>query len=399
MREKLEKLRKIVKNIDYIIVLVMTILIGIGFFCTRQAFQQDEDLKAILIKQTAGILIGYFLFIVVILIDYHFYCNISLLIYFAMIAILTFTLVAGPSINNVNRWIMIFGIPFQPSELTKVALILVLAFLCNRFRSKLNKLSVFFILAATAALPIALILLEPHLSSGMSLLFIFCIIVYSSGISYKVIGAALALALPVIAGLFISVSVFQVDLPFIEEYQIMRVLFFLSTDEEDDQSGDFQQNQSIAAIGSGGLHGKTISMNEEDRRYRNLYAKESDFVFAVVGEEFGFIGSFIILMLYAILIFRCITISIRTTDYMGRIICMGVSSYLMFQIFVNIGVAIKILPNTGLTLPFISYGLTSLISSMLAVALVVNIGIRQKIKKETHSSYANLSFASKQKNI
>jgi rod shape determining protein RodA len=233
----------------------------------------------------------------------------------------------------------------------------------------------------------------------MSLLFIFCIIVYSSGISYKVIGAALALALPVIAGLFISVSVFQVDLPFIEEYQIRRVLFFLSTDEEDDQSGDFQQNQSIAAIGSGGLHGKTISMNEEDRRYRNLYAKESDFVFAVVGEEFGFIGSFIILMLYAILIFRCITISIRTTDYMGRIICMGVSSYLMFQIFVNIGVAIKILPNTGLTLPFISYGLTSLISSMLAVALVVNIGIRQKIKKETHSSYANLSFASKQKNI
>ncbi len=395
----MEKLRKIVKNIDYIIVLVMTILIGIGFFCTRQAFQQDEDLKAILIKQTAGILIGYFLFIVVILIDYHFYCNISLLIYFAMIAILTFTLVAGPSINNVNRWIMIFGIPFQPSELTKVALILVLAFLCNRFRSKLNKLSVFFILAATAALPIALILLEPHLSSGMSLLFIFCIIVYSSGISYKVIGAALALALPVIAGLFISVSVFQVDLPFIEEYQIRRVLFFLSTDEEDDQSGDFQQNQSIAAIGSGGLHGKTISMNEEDRRYRNLYAKESDFVFAVVGEEFGFIGSFIILMLYAILIFRCITISIRTTDYMGRIICMGVSSYLMFQIFVNIGVAIKILPNTGLTLPFISYGLTSLISSMLAVALVVNIGIRQKIKKETHSSYANLSFASKQKNI
>jgi rod shape determining protein RodA len=395
MREKLEKLREIVKNIDYIIVLVMTILICIGLFCTRQAFQKDEDLNAILIKQIAGILIGYFLFIAVILIDFHFYCTISLLIYFAMIAILTYTLVAGPSINNVNRWIMIFGIPFQPSELTKVALILVMAFLCNRFRSKLDKLTVFFILAATAVLPIALILLEPHLSSGMSLLFIFCIIVYSSGISYKVIGAALALVLPIVAGLIISVSVFQVDLPFIEEYQIKRVLFFLSTDEEDDQSGDFQQNQSIAAIGSGGLNGKTISMNEEDRRYRNLYAKESDFVFAVVGEEFGFIGSFIILMLYAVLIFRCIIISIRSTDYMGRIICMGVSAYLMFQIFVNIGVAIKILPNTGLTLPFISYGLTSLISSMLAVALVVNIGIRQRIKKDSHSSYSNLSFGSR----
>ena len=395
MREKLDKLRGIVKNIDYIIVLVVTILICIGLFCTRQAFQKNEDLNTILIKQIAGIMIGYFLLIAVILIDFHFYCNISLLIYFAMIAILTYTLVAGPSINNVNRWIMIFGIPFQPSELTKVALILVMAFLCNRFRSKLDKLTVFFILAATAVLPIALIILEPHLSSGMSLLFIFCIIVYSSGISYKVIGAALALTLPVVAGLIISVLVFQVDLPFIEEYQIKRVLFFLSTDEEDNQSGDFQQNQSIAAIGSGGLNGKTISMNEEERRYRNLYAKESDFIYAVVGEEFGFIGSFIILMLYAILIFRCIVISIRSTDYMGRIICMGVSAYLMFQIFVNIGVATKILPNTGLTLPFISYGPTSMISSMLAVALVVNIGIRQRIKKDSHSSYSNLSFGSR----
>lgn len=391
-----EKLKGIFKNIDYILVLVMTVLIGIGLYCTRQAFLQNEDQNAIFIKQIAGIMIGFFLFITVIIIDYHFYCNISLLIYFVMIAILTYTLIAGPSLNNVNRWIMIFGIPFQPSELTKVALVLFLAFLCNRFKDKLHKLSIFFILAAAAALPIALILLEPHLSSAMSLLFIFCIIIYSSGTSYKVIGAALALALPVIAGVFISVSVLKVDLPFIEEYQINRVLFFLSTDEEDNLSGDYQQNQSIAAIGSGGLHGKTISLNaEEGRRYSNLYARESDFIFAVVGEEFGFIGCFIILMLYAVLIFRCLVISIRSTDYMGRIICMGVSAYLMFQIFVNIGVAVKLLPNTGLPLPFISYGLTSLISSMLAVALVVNIGIRQKTKKENHSFYANVSYGSK----
>lgn len=391
-----ERLKEIIKYTDYMVVLVMTILICIGFYCTRQAFLLSDDLNAILIKQIAGIFIGYCLFIAVILIDYHFYCNISPLIYFAMIAILTYTLVAGSSLNNVNRWIEIFGIPFQPSELTKVALILFLAFLCNRFRSKLDKLTVFFLLAAAAALPIALILLEPHLSSALALLFIFCVVVYSAGISYKVIGAALALTLPVVAGLFISVSVFQVDLPFIEEYQINRVVFFLSTDEEDNLSGDYQQNQSIEAISSGGLHGKTISLNMDgSRRYRYLYAKESDFVFAVVGEEFGFIGCFIILLLYAFVIIRCIVISIRCTDYMGRIICIGVSAYLMFQIFVNIGVAVKLLPNTGLTLPFISYGLTSLISSMLAVALVVNIGVRQKIKKENKSPYSNISFGSR----
>lgn len=391
-----EKVKGIFINIDYIIVLVMTILICIGLYCARQAFKLSEDQNAIFLKHIAGILIGFVLFIMVIFIDYHLYCNISVLIYFAMIAILTYTLFAGSNINNVNRWVMIFGIPFQPSEFTKVALILLLAFLCNRFKDKLNKLYVLFILAAAAGLPIALILLEPHLSSALSLLFIFCIVVYSSGIGYKVIGAACALVLPVVAVLFISVAVFEVKLPFIEGYWINRVTSFLSTDESDDLSGDYQQNQSIAAIGSGGLHGKTISLNaDEDRRYSNLYAKESDFVFAVVGEEFGFIGSFLILILYAVLIFRCVLIAVHTSDYMGKIICMGVSAYLMFQIFVNIGVAVKLLPNTGLTLPFISYGLSSLISSMLAVALVVNIGIRQKSKKEKQHFYTNVSFGTK----
>ncbi len=391
-----EKVKGIFKNIDYIIVLVMTLLICIGLYCARQAFNMDEARDAILIKNIAGVCFGYLLFIIVITIDFHFYCNLSFLMYLALIAILAYTLVAGSSLNNVNRWIIILGIRFQPSEFTKVALILFMAFLCNRFKEKLNRLSVFFILAAAAAMPIALILLEPHLSSALALLFIFCIIVYTSGISYKVIFAALALVVPVVAGLFIAVAVFKVDLPFIEEYQINRVLYFLSSDESDELSGDYQQNQSIAAIGSGGLHGKSITLKvDEDRRYNNLYAKESDFIFAVVGEEFGFIGSFIILLLYAVLIFRCVLLSTRTTDYMGKIICMGVSAYLMFQIFVNIGVAIKLLPNTGLPLPYISYGLSSLISSMLAVALVVNVGIRQKTKKEKHRFYSNVSLGSK----
>ncbi len=395
-----EKVKGIIKNMDYIMVLVMTLLICIGLFCAQQTFKLSEDRDAILIKNIAGVCLGYLLFVVVIIIDFHFYCNVSFLMYFAMISVLTYTLVAGSNLNNVNRWIIILGIRFQPSEFTKVVLVLFLAFLCNRFKDKLNKLSVFFLLAAAAAMPVALILLEPHLSSALALLFIFCIIVYSSGISYKVICAALALVVPIVAGLFIAVAVFKVNLPFIEEYQINRVLSFLSSDESDDLSGDYQQNQSIAAIGSGGLHGKRISLNaDEDRRYSNLYAKESDFVFAVVGEEFGFIGSFILLMLYAILIFRCLIIAKRTPDYMGKIICMGVSAYLMFQIFVNIGVAVKFLPNTGLTLPFISYGLSSLISSMLAIALVVNIGIRQKYKIETHRFYSNVSIGTRRDRI
>jgi rod shape determining protein RodA len=242
---------------------------------------------------------------------------------------------------------------------------------------------VIFILAAATALPMVLILLEPHLSSSLAILFIFCVMVYSSGITYKVLGKVLALILPLAAVIFIAVAVFKVNIPFIESYQVNRVLFFFSTDASDSQSGDYQQMQSIGAIGSGGLQGKMISSeNDENREYRLIYAKESDFVFAIVGEEFGFIGSFVIIILYSVLIIRCLIISSHAPDYVGKMISIGVSAYLMFQIFVNIGVATKLLPNTGLPLPFISYGLTSLISSMAAVGLVLNIGIRPKSKNE-----------------
>ena len=376
-----EKVKESIKRIDFIVIITMTILIGIGLFCERQAFLLSEEQNSVFIKHLAGISIGYILIIIIILVDYHFICNVSFFIYISMISILAYTLIGGTNLNNVKRWVIIFGIPFQPSELTKVVLILFLAFLCNHFKDRLNRWYVLMILIAVTALPIGLIILEPHLSSSLAILFIFTIIVYSSGISYKVIGTALALILPVIAVVFIGVAVFKVNIPFVEDYQIKRVLSFLSTDESDDLTGDYQQNQSIAAIGSGGLHGKTISTeSEKDRTYQDIYAKESDFVFAIVGEEFGFLGSFLIIMLYALLIFRCLIISAHTSDYMGRIICMGVSAYLIFQIFVNVGVATKLLPNTGLTLPFISYGLTSLISSMIAVGLVINIGVGRTYK-------------------
>jgi len=376
-----EKFKISFKKIDFIIIITMTILICIGLYCEQQAFMFNDKKEAIFIKQLAGVFIGYVMIIGIIIIDYHIICYLSSILYLIMMAILAFTLIFGTDLNNVKRWVMIFGIPFQPSELTKVVLILFLAFLCNHFKNKLNKLYVLFILAAVVALPTGLILLEPHLSSSIAILFIFCIIVYCSGISYKVIGLALAIILPGVASIFIGVALFNINIPFIEKYQVNRVLSFMSTDESESLSGDYQQIQSIGAIGSGGLHGKLISSDsEENRVYSKIYAKESDFVFAIVGEEFGFVGSFIIIMLYAVLIIRCLIISFRVTDYMGKLVCMGVSAYLMFQIFVNVGVATKLLPNTGLPLPFISYGLTSLISSMIAVGLVLNIGIRQKSK-------------------
>ncbi len=374
-----EKLKINFKKIDVILLLTMTILIGIGFYCQLCAFKSSEDLNSIVLKQVAGIVIGYAVILVILFIDYHIICALSIFLYLAMTLILGLTLVIGSNVNNVKRWIEVFGIPFQPSELTKVALILFLAFLCNHFKSRMDKLYVLILLAAVTAVPMILIIMEPHLSSSLAIMFIFCFMIYYSGMSYKVIGTAIALVVPLLVCLYVSIAVFDVKIPFIKTYQINRVLFFLSEDESENNDGDFQQLQSIESIASGSLSGKILSSAGSDHKsYSRIYANESDFIFSIVGEEFGFIGSFFIILLYVALISRCLIISAHTSDYMGRLICIGVSAYLMFQIFVNIGVATKILPNTGLPLPFISYGLTSLISSMIAVGLVLNIGIRQK---------------------
>ncbi len=377
MRQK-EKIKINLKRLDFILIITMIILIVIGLYCTRQAFMQNDEQNAIFIKQLAGILIGIVMIAVIIFIDYHVISNLSFILYIGINAILALTLVMGSNLNNVKRWIIILGIPFQPSELAKIVLILFLAFLCNSLRNKLDKLYILFILVAVVAVPMGLIMLEPHLSSALAILFVFCIMVYCSGIRYKVIGAALAIVVPLVIGILVAVIVFDQKLPFIENYQVRRVLFFVSDDEGDELTGDYQQNQSIEAIASGGLQGRMIFSEGNNKKYSYIYAKESDFVFAIIGEEFGFIGSFIIIILYALLVVRCLIISHHASDYVGKLISMGVSAYFMFQIFCNIGVATMLIPNTGLPLPFVSNGLTSLISSMIAVGLVLNIGMRRK---------------------
>lgn len=373
-----ETIKLCFKKIDIVILIVMTILIGIGLYCVRQAFINTDELTLDILKQGAGIFLGYLLILIIILIDYHFICSLSPLLYIGINLVLVYTLLFGTEINYVKRWITILGFQIQPSELTKVVLIVVITYACNQLRNKMDKLYVLFILGALVGIPMVLIVLEPHLSSTLSIFFIFIVMTYCSGISYKVIGKALAIVVPIVAGLFISVAVFDADIPFIEKYQVERILSFLSDDESENLSGAYQQLQSIGAISSGGLQGKMLLDDGDTRNYSRIYAKESDFVFAIVGEEFGFIGSFMILILYAILVLRCLIVAGSATDYEGRLLCIGVASYLMFQIFVNIGVATNLIPNTGLPLPFISNGLTSLVSSMAAVGLVLNVQIRQR---------------------
>lgn len=366
-----------IRKFDFLLFTIMTILLFIGLYCVRQADLQSDEVTGLFKKQILGLFIGYVSLVILQFIDYRFILRQSLLLYIGIVIVLACTLKFGININNVHRWISIAGIPFQPSELAKIVLILFLASLCNFYKEKLDKFYVFFILAAVTAIPVVLILLEPHLSSSIVILFIFCVIIYSAGLSYKIIGTILGICVPLFLAIIISVGVFNVELPFIKSYQVNRILTFLSDESTEDSAGKYQQNQALAAISSGRSYGKLFTDSSSSKKYSDIYANESDFIFSIVGEEFGFVGCSIIITLYLILVIRCLWIGTHAPDYAGKLICIGVSAFLMFQAFANIGVALSILPNTGLPLPFISYGLTSLISSMLGVGLVLNIGLRR----------------------
>jgi rod shape determining protein RodA len=145
----------------------------------------------------------------------------------------------------------------------------------------------------------------------------------------------------------------------------------------------YQQDNSVLAIGDGQLYGKVFDDTASDTRvYDKIPIRESDFIFSVAGEEFGFIGSCIIIGLYSVIIYICLTTAKKAPDYMGMLISIGMASMFTFQLFVNIGVSTKILPNTGIPLPFLSYGLSSLVSGMIAVGIILNIRLQPRRGRE-----------------
>lgn len=354
------------KKYNYALLFVVLLLCSVGAFMIYLV--QPGDFK----KQLFGIAIGLIGAIVVSLIDYHFICKFYILMYVFNIGLLIATRLFGPVIENTRRWIKIGPIQLQTSELSKVILILFLAKFFILAKDKINKWWMILLAILLAAIPTFLILKQPDLSSSMVSVFIFVVMIFTAGLSYKIIVPICAVGVPTALVLF-----WYVQQPFqklLTEYQQNRILSILNPTLHGDLM--YQQNNSIAAISAGGLYGKLLNPDASSfRAYESVPVRESDFIFAVIGEEFGFIGCCIFFGLFALLIFKSLSVARNASDRLGRLIATGVSAMIMFQVFVNIGVATSILPNTGLPLPFISSGLSSLIGSMIGIGLLLNISI------------------------
>ena len=263
----------------------------------------------------------------------------------------------------------------QPSEFVKIGLIITFSWYFMKYQEKVDKVSTVVLAAALFDVPAMLIFEQPNLSTCLVTVVIVLGIVFASGISYRWIVGTLAVVIPMIAtGVYLLLHGM---IPFIKEYQAGRILAWFYPEQYGEAR--YQQNNSIIAIGSGQLHGKGL-YNTTIASVKNgnfLSEEQTDFIFAVIGEELGFIGCAIVILLFLLIVYECLMMAARAKDMAGRLLCTGMAALIAFQSFANIAVATGIFPNTGLPLPFISFGSSSLISIFIGMGLVLNVGLQR----------------------
>ena len=356
---------------NFRLVLFLVAISAIGIILVGSA---RDDLRS---KQLIGVIMGLLIMTALSLLDYSWISNFQWILYGVNIVLLLIVRLFGDSANGAARWIDFGFIRFQPTELSKIIIILFFARFFMDHEEDLNTPKTLAKSVLLLAVPLFLILEQPDLKNTLMMLAVFCILIYIAGLSYKIIGGTVLILVPLII-IFLSIVV-QPNQKLIKDYQRNRIMSFLYP-ENDEYSDDIQQqNNSKTAIASGELIGKRLSGSDEVTSVNKgnfVSENQTDFIFAVAGEEYGFLGcSLIILLLLAISI-ECVRMGLRAKDLSGKIICCGMASVVALQSFLNISVATGIAPNTGTPLPFVSYGLTSLVSLYIGMGIVLNVGLQ-----------------------
>lgn len=328
-------------------------------------------------KQLIGFIGGSVAMIIFSLIDYNYIAKFEWFLYSINIGMLVAVRLFGINVNGATRWFSLgpFG-TLQPSELSKVIMLIIFSHLISEQKDKINHFSTILRIGILYAVPTFLIVIEPDLSTTLVFVFLFCTLMFVGGISYKIIGMILGTSIP-LAGILIW-YVQQPNQILLRDYQVDRIMSFLNPSDYLLTTYN-QQYNSMMAIGSGMLTGKGLNNNTITSVKGGNFISEpqTDFIFAVVGEELGFVGSCVVIGLIVLIVLECLHIAKDARDMRGRLIASGGAGIITFQSFVNIGVATGILPNTGLPLPFVSYGLSSLLSNFLCIGLVLNVGLQR----------------------
>ena len=365
------------QNLDKWLVAAVCVLSIFGIICIGSALHVNlgED-PSNYYSQMVFFATGLVIMFIVAFFDIDYLSRFDRTLYIVNILLLVAVILVGSSSNNAVRWIKIGPVRLQPSEFSKVIMIFCMANFIDKKKDSINNISILARLCALVIVPVILVFVQPALSASLVILFIFCVQMFVAEIDYRFIGKILIIVVPIVAVIVLD-SIREdpifVDLIF-KDYMITRIKDLVIQDPSSETY--YQTMKSISAISSGQLTGKGLYQGTMNQ-LSYLPEPQNDFIFSVIGEEFGFIGCMVVLGLLFFIIIRCILIAMESRDMKERLIASGVAGMLIFQTFVNVGVATGIMPNTGMSLPFVSSGGSSLWTNMAAIGLVLNIDLRR----------------------
>ena len=366
--------KKQLSAFDFILLILVIALVACGITAIGSATRINiNGPEGAYRSQMIWFATGMVLLLIISFVDYHTICRFFVPIYIFNIIVLILVLLIGDGDEiGVRRWL--FGL--QPSEFAKIFMIIFLSKFIDKNQKKINNIGILLLVCLLTAVPFMLIKKQPSLSASLVLIAILGVELFAGRISHKyiliVLLVALSLAIVIYVDLLMENHPLLKGVLHMEDYQISRLTDFLSKDYS--SSTYYQTKHSIWAIGSGQLRGKGL-YNGTVNQLSYLPESHNDFVFAVIGEEFGFLGCLAVILIMLCIITKCLIIAAKATDNLGRLIAVGVGGMFAFQTFVNIGVVTGLLPNTGMTFPFLSYGGSSIWTNMLAVGLVLNVGM------------------------
>jgi rod shape determining protein RodA len=366
--QKSNRMRLFLNNIDWVLFILTIATVIYGIFAIYSATRSLGTLTNVLI-QSIALCLGLVLMVVLSVFDYEQFGYLAKYLYIACIILLILVLIPGIGTirNGARSWIVLGPFLLQPSELVKIGFIITFAYHLQKVEENVNHPLTLVGLLLHFGFIVGLILLQPDAGSAMVFAFIFICMIFIAKLSYKYIIPAVAIAgaaLPLIY--FFALST----------YQKLRIDVFLHP-ESHPQSGGYSVIQSKIAVGSGQLWGKGYLQGTQNQMGA-LTTKHTDFIFSTISEELGFIGALVVLLLLFAIIFYCIRIARRANTPFGKYICIGVAAMFLFHTFENVGMCIGVMPVTGIPLPFISYGGSSLITNMIAMGLVMNVSSRSR---------------------
>jgi len=357
------------RHFDFWLLGAVAMLTIFGITMIRSAVAGNIELEEanIVQRQLLFALIGFIVVFIIASIDYHLWASISRPLYIITAVFLAVLTIAGQALYGSARWFDTGVILIQPSELAKIVVILVLADFFARNQAKIAQLSwVARSFLFTSGI-VVWILLQPNLSTSLVIFVIWFALLWAGGLKLR----------HLLLFLFIGIAIIGISFPLLEDYQQQRILNFIYFDPGATHGENYNIQQALITIGSGGLFGQGYNQGSQVQ-LRFLKVRWSDFIFATSAQEFGFVGAITLILLLLFVIYRCLRAAKLARDTYGALIAYGVAAVLAFQALVNIGVNLRLLPATGLTLPFVSYGGSSLLSLLLGIGLLESVVLRHK---------------------